>query len=275
MRHLATIVVGVLCMTGWQRLQGQYLWWHEGVLVSPVSDSNASFSIAEDGTGGMFVGWVDTRGGSAEVYVQRIDSAGNRLWGDAGRAVRTDTGNHSLPSLIPDGQGGAIVLWNDFRMSNHCQVFGQRFSAAGNPMWESLGATITTSGFVVGVTRPKRGTFMEAHGYNGINLQRVDLDGNVPSPEGWVIDDGGGWSVGFEAIVPDSGQGAYVAWVRLRLTNHPPERWYDINAIAGRMLTAMATVWLRGPLWDGAPFLGSGRNRCRASPQRSQVVQCF
>jgi hypothetical protein len=253
MRHLTIIVVGIVCLTGWQHLDGQYLWWRDGVLVSPLSDSNAGPGIAEDGTGGVFVGWVDTRTGTKEAYVQRIDSTGSRLWGDAGRMVRTDTGSHNSPHVIPDGQGGMIVLWNDLRISSCCQVFGQRFDPTGNPMWESLGTPITTSGSILDVTRVRGTTLIEAHYSSGIYIQRVDLQGAVPFPQGWCVEPSGGGRgpyPQFEALAADTGQGAYVAWFDWYQEGNPPhyycdivEGWSHIDRNGHRLFTRSPHAW--------------------------------
>ena len=45
-------------------------------------------------------------------------------------------GDQYDPVLIPDGEGGAIFAWWDIRTPDW-NIFAQRLSADGTPMWQS------------------------------------------------------------------------------------------------------------------------------------------
>ena len=46
-----------------------------------------------------------------DVYVQKFDINGNKMWGENGIAVTTAYGRQEDPLLVGDGQGGAFVIW--------------------------------------------------------------------------------------------------------------------------------------------------------------------
>ena len=50
--------------------------------------------------GEMIFAWSDTRSSDREVYAQKFDSAGNKLWGDEGIIVVEYEGRQEDPILI-------------------------------------------------------------------------------------------------------------------------------------------------------------------------------
>lgn len=77
-------------------------------------------SIVADGKGGALVTWVDHRSDatcSADVFAQRIRADGSIApgWPVNGAAVSTALGDQLVPAIVADGQGGAIVAWQDRR----------------------------------------------------------------------------------------------------------------------------------------------------------------
>lgn len=55
----------------------------------------------------------------------------------------TTTGAQGYPNTISDGAGGAIVVWLDER-NGHYELYAQRVSALGRPMWTSTGVPVRT-----------------------------------------------------------------------------------------------------------------------------------
>ena len=66
-----------------------------------------------DGT--MLYAWSDCRNGIRDVIIQKVDEDGNNLWGDNGVVVVNAHGRQEDPQLVSDGQGGAYVIWKDYR----------------------------------------------------------------------------------------------------------------------------------------------------------------
>ncbi|MBU1671905.1 MAG: IPT/TIG domain-containing protein [Actinobacteria bacterium] len=104
-----------------QRLDGDGgapLWDLNGVAVRVVAGSNALAPlIATDGQGGAVVSWQDERNGQKDIYAQRIGTDGGPLWTPTeGVPVRVFGGSDTdAPYMVSDGQGGAVIAWQDMR----------------------------------------------------------------------------------------------------------------------------------------------------------------
>ena len=105
-------------------------------------------SIAPDGSGGAIIAWADQRDTISvprtdDVYVQRVDSNGNRLWAADGAAISIGTGNQMRPIVLPYGDGGAIISWEDERAGGSSRnVYAQRVNATGAVQWTANGVSI-------------------------------------------------------------------------------------------------------------------------------------
>ena len=123
---------------------GNTLWAVSGVLVCGAVGDQTSPSLIADGAGGAIVVWTDNRTGEADVYVQRLNSAGSAQWTVNGVALCTATNTQILSSMLSDGAGGAIVAWQDARSGSHWDVYARRINAAGTPQWTANGNPICT-----------------------------------------------------------------------------------------------------------------------------------
>jgi hypothetical protein len=127
---------------------GQRL-WGSGRLVASATSLNPR--IAADGTGGILIAWQDGRNGwcsygsqsGCDIYAQRIDGNGQPVWQSEGVPVVTAQGNQSNLAIVGDGQGGAIIVWQDPRPPSCCRLFAQRISADGQIMWQADGIPVS------------------------------------------------------------------------------------------------------------------------------------
>jgi len=111
-------------------------WAENGIAVSPVSDSQARPEIISDGAGGAIIVWSDTRSGTEDVYAQRIDSSGNALWKAEGVSVAFGLTEQTDPTLVSDGQHGAIIAWSARTGSlQDDHIYAQRIDGSGNLLW--------------------------------------------------------------------------------------------------------------------------------------------
>jgi hypothetical protein len=126
-----------------QRLSvsGTPLWTANGVPVCTDPSYLDYIDICADGAGGAIVVWIDQRNGNNDVYAQRIGPNGTRRWTSNGVAICTDANNQNYPHLAPDGAGGAIVVWEDWRNGND-DVYAQRIDAAGYVWWQYNGVAV-------------------------------------------------------------------------------------------------------------------------------------
>jgi hypothetical protein len=107
--------------------------------------------MVPDGAGGAIFAWTDTRAGvnDSNLYAQRLDANGNRLWGDNGTAICDLPGTIQEAALIADGSGGAYLAWKDERPVNGSQtrhLYIQRLNAAGQAQWDANGKLLRQNG---------------------------------------------------------------------------------------------------------------------------------
>lgn len=127
-----------------QRLDvnGYPVWLHNGLPICTHPADQGAPAITEDGLGGAIISWNDQRNGNLDIYAQRIDSSGNILWQADGVPVATQIRPQRDSRLTYDGQGGAIVVWQD-SVNGNWDIRAQRLSAAdGSKVWPTDGAVV-------------------------------------------------------------------------------------------------------------------------------------
>ena len=93
---------------------------------------------ASDGSGGVVVAWVDTRGSDAEIRAQHVCGDGSKRWGLSGAPVAGGAGNQIFPAVIADPGGGAMFSWADNRTGNY-DIRAQRIDVNGSAEWGADG----------------------------------------------------------------------------------------------------------------------------------------
>lgn len=182
-----------------------------------------SFRIAApDGFSGLLVAWVDTRGDSADIYVQRVGAAGEVLWAWNGVHACAATRDQDQPAVIGDGQGGAFVAWRDFRSGQTGDVYAQHFDAFGQPRWAANGLGVCT------VSGEQANPVLVADGVGGVIVVWEDSRA-VPAiyAQRLLADGSRRWSAGGVRLAPlvtvpqfepraagDGARGAIVAWTQ-------------------------------------------------------------
>jgi hypothetical protein len=138
---------------------GARMWGESGVPVTlaPANQGVAGISIASDGDGGAFVAWEDARPDCCKVYAQHIAADGSPLWATDGIRLSPEPTIvfgpiASPPQVVPDGAGGAIVVWLENQVDPIVEpppVTVQRIDADGNVQWAENGVRIGTPAFVM------------------------------------------------------------------------------------------------------------------------------
>jgi hypothetical protein len=124
-------------------------WPADGRALCTAASTQFSPGIIADGAGGAIVAWHDARSGTNwDIYAQHVFGSGivDPAWTADGTALCLAAGNQSNVSLAPDGFGGAIVAWTDFRTGNY-QIFAQHVRAFGSvdPAWPVNGRILTST----------------------------------------------------------------------------------------------------------------------------------
>jgi hypothetical protein len=224
-------------------------WGHDGTVVSSFTGAQTRTRIVSDGEGGAIIVWEDLRNGDSDIYTQRMDMWGRSLWLAHGVAICTASGAQQYPEVVPDGTGGAIIVWDDGRNGDK-DIYSQRVDASGAVLWVADGESLCTA------ADDQSGPEMATDGAGGaivtwednrsgdydIYAQRVASSGSVdwiPNGRAICTATGGQYS---PQIVSDGAGGAIVTW--------EDGRTGDYDIYAQRVSSQSSTMWTG----DGEPL---------------------
>ena len=120
---------------------GDTLWMADGVAVCTVARAQINPVAVADGLGGVIATWVDRRADLGDIYAQRLDASGTALWKTDGVALCAATADQTVPVLVSDISGGAIVAWADNRKGDR-DIYAQRVRDDGAPQWDVDGVAL-------------------------------------------------------------------------------------------------------------------------------------
>lgn len=208
---------------------GQQLWGEEGKVIVSASVRQEDPDIISDGEGGFLISWVDYRLDSlGDVRAQRLDGNGNQLWDPQGVELCTiDTAWSLTLHTMPDGEGGAMVVWHDNRFGDDGDLFVSHVLSNGtvDPAYPLNGLmlaggsgnqggpgeqTVDTDGNG-GVWVAWKDTRIS--GDPNIYVQHIATDGTLmwPANEGLPICTAENWQIG-PKLCPDGSGGIFVVW---------------------------------------------------------------
>jgi hypothetical protein len=200
---------------------GDTLWAADGVPICTAADDQESHQLVGDGSGGAIITWQDYRGGTSDIYAQRVDANGDTLWAANGVPICTAANLQFIPKLVADGFGGAIITWQDYRGGSNYDVYAQRVDANGNTLWRFNGAAICTAAshqrFIQLTDDGIGGAIItwrdERSGSNyDIYAQRVDANGNTLwAADGVIICTAADYHYDPQ-IISDGFGGAVITW---------------------------------------------------------------
>jgi hypothetical protein len=113
---------------------GASLWLMDGEPLCTVLTMQILNDLALDADGSAIATWTDPRAGGIDIYVQKVDGAGDPQWTADGVAVCLAVGDQGAPVVCSDGFGGAIVAWHDPR-TGVFDIAAQRVNQWGTPQW--------------------------------------------------------------------------------------------------------------------------------------------
>jgi len=109
---------------------GASLWTPNGNLVCAETAQSLQPQTISDGASGAVIVWTDTRFMDYNLYAQRVNAAGTRLWASDGAILILAASGQTGPSPVTDGAGGVIAAWNDTRSGNF-DVYANRITGGG------------------------------------------------------------------------------------------------------------------------------------------------
>lgn len=241
--HAIVLVMAMMLVLCAGSSQVQAGWTLNGAPVCVYSGEQEYPVICTDGAGGAIMAWEDRRD-YPDIWAQRIDEMGRRLWAVSGVAICTESNNQIEPRICPDGFGGAIIAWSDMRQFMNYNIYAQRVGPDGNVLWAVNGVPVCTHAM------HQRLNYICADGYGGAILvwqdernstdyddifcQRIDADGNILWESSGVPLRVGGYLKEWARVIPDGGGGAIFCWIDWELTSIMAQR---VNATGTVMWT--------------------------------------
>ena len=246
--------------------QGDTLWPADGIPLCDTANNKNYALMVQDGTGGAIVTWTDQRDPLTEhdIYAQRIDGSGARVWSADGVAICDTLDEQRYPGIASDGAGGAIVVWQD-RRGAYLNIYTQRIDGSGTLLWERNGIGIDTTDY--NSVNPEivsdgfGGAIIAWEGSGGIRAQRVSADGDTLWQANGInvcTDVPSQWT---PKLVSDGGGGAIIVW----RDNRTPGEFYiyaqRVDADGDTLWTADGIPLCKVTNYQGSPSIvsdGSG-----------------
>lgn len=186
---------------------GQVLWPANGTPLCNALRDQFYPVVSPDGGGGVIACWVDHRDFSnGRIYSQRVDAGGAPSWSVNGILVSTGAFPQWEPTVVSDGEGGALLTWGTYDSDTVTAVKAQRLSSWGYPRWAIDGASLSNAPREIFPTILSDGlggaivTWARAAPSGGydVRAQRVRPDGGLgvggllsvvqsPSPRGSIL----------------------------------------------------------------------------------------
>jgi len=196
---------------------GNLLWTADGDTVYSEINSFSSMAMVADGAGGTIIVWSDNRGADFDIYGQRIDENGTRLWPATGILLCSASNNQYTRGIVDVGGGEFMIAIEDHRNIGS-DVFVQKFDTTGTTPWGIGGDPVCND------AAAQFGIVLTADGAGGavfawtddrnvtdeIFAQRISSNGSdMWISDGVSISDGQG-TMGRPGIVPDTEGGAII-----------------------------------------------------------------
>ena len=136
--RIILLVLGIaLAQFNWQDdglaiRQGVHIEWQRTADIDPLMDE-------------FIFAWSDTRQGGRDIYIQKTNEQGEKLWGENGLVVVEEAGRQEDPILVSDGNGGAFIVWVDYKDEpEDGDIYAQHVVSDGSLAWPAEGIGLAT-----------------------------------------------------------------------------------------------------------------------------------
>lgn len=243
-----------------------------GLFHSTLAVDNVSKVI--DVNGNIFIAAENPNINGSDIWIQKMDSSGNLLWGFAGVQVQPGTATQKFPVVLADQNGGCFLGYFDDNAP--FGAFVQHYDASGNPLlngrgrkllshtsnfWDDLSMVTDGQYLYCTMTLEKPATndqvYAQKMDYN-LNLQ-WDTTGIAVSPAANEYQN--------RTCLPDGNGGLLVLFTRYFSNVNQVFRVQHLDAAGNLLWNAGAGTELN----NGTPA-GDGRSLLKQGPQRSHYV---
>jgi len=193
-------------------VNGGVRWSTNGVPISTISPTDQQ--ITSDGSGGAVIVWKNySNSSNHDIYAQRVNASGGRLWTTNGVPICTASDHQVYPRLTSDGSGGAIITWGDRRNGADYDIYAQHVASDGSANWTANGMPISIASgnqqYSQLMSDGSGGAIITWAG-GGVYAQWVASDGSFNwTADGVLVSTRGG---GAPQLVSDDSGGAIIAF---------------------------------------------------------------
>jgi len=173
--------------------------------------------------GGVVFVWSDTRTGIRDVWAQKYDANGNKVWAEDGLLVNGEFSRQEDPVIIESGNGDVIIAWIDFRNEDAGDVYAQKISSDGVLQWASDGVPLCLYEEIqisLNIVSDGNGgayvIWLDSRATAGVDIYGTHIDTNGDIVSGWTTDGNpianANGSQNQHTFWEDGSGGAIIAW---------------------------------------------------------------
>jgi hypothetical protein len=112
-------------------MSGTILWENNGRVLSQLTTSQQMPRVAEDGGGGFYLAWLDSRSINLDLYTQHYSATGEPNWQIDGIPIAARSGEVGTPCLLSDSGTGLLLAWEDNRNLTAPDIYIQKVPLSG------------------------------------------------------------------------------------------------------------------------------------------------
>lgn len=210
--------------------------------------------------------WTDQRNDDPDIYAQKLNLAGAKLWADPFVLYGDQDAPLPVPQQNPRIQAtsdnAAVIVWEDFRLDiQNADLFAQKLSANGSKLWGASGIAIATAEFAQISQRTASdgngGVYIVWDDYRNGNSPNEDIYAQHLNANGDALWTAGGKSIcsmPFEqngGLIKVSNGNIFINWMDLR--NGSVGIYYQVLNPAGDIQLAANGVEIFWGLSGDAP----------------------
>lgn len=159
----------------WVNSAGAPQWGTDGLTLSSATTAARELTIARDFGGGadLLVAWRQDNVASSDIFGQKVSATGVLQWNPGGQALETLSDNETLPAIVSDGAGGAVLAY----VTSAGGVRAMGFKSNGTGQWSRTPLSTTANNMGLSIVPDGTGGAIIGWGGGGSFVQRVSSIG--------------------------------------------------------------------------------------------------
>jgi hypothetical protein len=117
------------------------------LMICDLTGEQVLPKISLTSDGGCYIAWFDTRTGNYNVYLQRLNPAGNKMFASNGLLISDHPSNSWIVDwdMMTDNADNAVIAFSDIRAGGDFKVYAYLISPAGAFLWGANGVSLSTA----------------------------------------------------------------------------------------------------------------------------------